>query len=602
MMKKIQYIFSVLCFLLMYASCTQDLEMSNGCGYLALEIKTLVSTNTPDGTRADAPADYNPKTLHVKIIDAMGNAVMSTDNYSNDQAFKGNIALEAGTYTVVAHSKGWDGNGSGYGTPYYYGSTTVQVVADNLVTANVECTQANVKVTVNYEKTFTSLFKNAVTTVSSSVSGISALRFIMGENSQSGYFPVGNLTARLDVTNMSNVANSMSKTFENVKARDHYILNFKMAQEGNLGDGTEPGIKVEVDESTNTYTFTFEVPTKSAIALTARAANAWSTFAYLNASVTAKTESFKSTGLTLQWRKSGNTDWEEIPNSQLGIDAKDNISAQVKGLTPNTDYEYRVRYVDGDNEVVSDPIAFTTEGQAALYNGGFEYWHQNGAPWYANESGVSYWDSSNPGSTSLGESYNVTTSTTSPLHGGSRAAKLESKYIVIKFAAASLYTGRFKELVGTKGAKLDWGVPFTSRPTALKGWMQYAPKAIDRAGKNLPAEAPAKGDMDQCGMFIALLDQAIAIDNTDLSTIPNFETDSRVVAYGTLPQNQNVNSNGQWKEVNIPLVYRNLTSKPSHLLVVFSSSKYGDYFHGGTGSTLYLDDFELVYGDNPTVK
>ena len=108
--------------------------------------------------------------------------------------------------------------------------------------------------------------------------------------------------------------------------------------------------------------------------------------------------------------------------------------------------------------------------------------------------------------------------------------------------------------------------------------------------------------MDQCGMFIALLNQAIAIDNTDLSTIPNFETDSRVVAYGTLPQGQNVNSNGQWKEVNIPLVYRNLTSKPSHLLVVFSSSKYGDYFHGGTGSTLYLDDFELVYGDNPAVK
>lgn len=240
-MKKIQYILACL-LLVLSASCTQDLEMSNGCGYLALEIKTLVSTNTPDGTRADAPADYNPKTLHVKIIDAMGNAVMSTDNYSNDQAFKGNIALEAGTYTVVAHSKGWDGNGSGFGTPYYYGSTTVQVVADNLVTANVECTQANVKVTVNYEKTFTSLFKNAVTTVSSSVSGISALRFIMGENSLSGYFPVGNLTARLDVTNMSNVANSMSKTFENVKARDHYILNFKMAQEGNLGDGTEPGI------------------------------------------------------------------------------------------------------------------------------------------------------------------------------------------------------------------------------------------------------------------------------------------------------------------------------------------------------------------------
>lgn len=576
--------------------------MSNGCGYLALEIKTLVSTNTPDGTRADAPADYNPKTLHVKIIDAMGNAVMSTDNYSNDQAFKGNIALEAGTYTVVAHSKGWDGNGSGFGTPYYYGSTTVQVVADNLVTASVKCTQANVKVTVNYEKTFTTLFKSAVTTVSSSVSGINALRFIMGENSQSGYFPVGNLTARLDVTNMSNVANSLSKTFENVKARDHYILNFKMAQaqEGNLGDGTEPGIKVEVDESTNTYTFTFEVPTKSAITLLTRAANAWSTFAYLNASVTTKTESFKSTGLTLQWRKSGDTDWTEIPNSQLGIDAKDNISAQVKGLTPNTDYEYRVRYVDGDNEVVSDPIAFTTEEQTALYNGGFEHWWSSGKIQYPNEEGKTYWDTSNPPAAKYIGS--ITEPTSEKAHGGTTSAKLTSKWAVVKFAAASLYTGEFGELIGIKGAKLKWGTPFNGRPTALKGYLQYEPSTINREGSGLPTGAPAKGQPDQCGLYCALLSEQLLVDNTNMSTFPDWQTDTRVIAYGALPDNENVNSNGQWKEFNIPFVYYDLNRKPTHILIVCSSSKYGDYFHGGEGSTLYVDDFSLEYGDTPSVK
>ena len=55
-------------------------------------------------------------------------------------------------------------------------------------------------------------------------------------------------------------------------------------------------------------------------------------------------------------------------------------------------------------------------------------------------------------------------------------------------------------------------------------------------------------------------------------------------------------------QANIPLVYRDLTRKPTHILVVFSASKYGDYFHGGKGSLLYVDDFSLVYGDNPTVK
>ena len=179
---------------------------------------------------------------------------------------------------------------------------------------------------------------------------------------------------------------------------------------------------------------------------------------------------------------------------------------------------------------------------------------------------------------------------------------LVSQYKVIKFAAASLYTGKFGALVGTSGAWLNWGVPFTSRPTALKGYMQYAPKAINRKGSNLPAGTPGEGEMDQCGMYCALLSESLVVDNTKMNEFPNFETDSRVIAYGSLPAEQNVHSNNQWKEVNIPLVYRTLTKKPTHLLIVFSASKYGDYFHGGEGSTLYLDDFSLEYGDTPAVQ
>ena len=188
------------------------------------------------------------------------------------------------------------------------------------------------------------------------------------------------------------------------------------------------------------------------------------------------------------------------------------------------------------------------------------------------------------------------------VHSGNKAAKLESKYIVIKFAAASMYTGTFGNLVGTNGAKLNWGVPFVARPTALKGYMQYAPKAINRVGSNLPEGAPTEGEMDQCTMFCALLSEPLIVDNTQMSTFPDWESDPRVIAYGSLPAEQNVDSKGLWKRVSIPLVYRKLNIQPTHLLVVFSASKYGDYFHGGEGSTLYLDDFSLEYGDSPLVK
>lgn len=322
----------------------------------------------------------------------------------------------------------------------------------------------------------------------------------------------------------------------------------------------------------------------------------------LNATITPKDEAFKTTLVYGEWRRVDESEWTEIPYYEFSVDSSDGeykFSTTLKGLTPNTEYEFRFHYEDAGEEKDSK-ISFTTEQQTPLYNGGFENWWQDGKVAYPNEQGVSFWDTSNPGGASFGGSN--TTETTSVVHSGSKAAMLQSQYIVIKFAAASLYTGAFGQLVGTSGAKLNWGVPFTTRPTALKGYMQYAPVAINREGSNLPADAPAKGQPDQCGMYCALLSEALVVDNTDMSTFPDWETDPRVIAYGALPAEQNVHSNGQWKRVNIPLVYNDFTTKPTHLLVVFSASKYGDYFHGGEGSTLYLDDFELVYGDSPLMK
>ena len=603
-MKKIQYILSVMLLTVMSVSCSQDMDIDSNQGYLTLKINSLVSTHDPNGTRAAAPEGYDAKTLHVEIKNAEGTVVKSTDNFASDTEFQGNIQLLAGTYTIIAHSANWDGNGSGFGTPYYYGSSTVTVKPKSLVKGSVTCTQANVKLTVNYDQSISDNFNYANTTVSSALVGINSLEFKMGKTTQSGYIPVGDFDVILDLINKKGDKKALTQSFTDVKARDHYILNFKLQETGNLGDGNGPGIKVEVDETTNTYTYTFEVPRKSAITLVTRAANAWSNFAMLNASVTSKTDAFKNKGLTIQWKKSTDADWSEIANSALSIDGNDNVTTTLKGLSPNTTYEYRLRYVDGDNEIVCDPVAFTTEQEIALYNGGFENWHQSGNPWYPNEQGVSYWDTSNPGSTIAGPNNNVTTRDGATKKGGSYSAKLQTKAVFGILAAASLYTGTFIEVVGMSGAKLNWGVQFTTRPTALKGYMQYDPKAIDIEGDNLPAGTPKKGSLDQCGMYCALLSlsEALIVDNTNMSTFPNWETDSRVIAYGTLPASQNVHSNGQWTEVNIPLVYRDLTKKPTHLLVVFSASKYGDYMHGGTGSTLYLDDFELVYGDTPSVK
>ena len=50
-----------------------------------------------------------------------------------------------------------------------------------------------------------------------------------------------------------------------------------------------------------------------------------------------------------------------------------------------------------------------------------------------------------------------------------------------------------------------------------------------------------------------------------------------------------------WTNIDVPMEYRSSDRKPKYIIVTISASKYGDYFTGGEGSTLYMDDFSLIY-------
>jgi hypothetical protein len=202
-MKLFQHILSALSLTILIASCSQELDVDNGKGYLSLSITSLVSTQDPDGTRATAPEDYDAKMLHVEIRDAGGVVIKSTDDFVSDKTFQENIQLQAGTYTVVAHSANWDGSGSGFDTPFYYGSTTIDINPGTLVKASVVCTQDNVKLTVNYDLSVVRSFGSAVTTITSALIDVAPLQFIMGETMLSGYIPVGDFEAAIELVNES---------------------------------------------------------------------------------------------------------------------------------------------------------------------------------------------------------------------------------------------------------------------------------------------------------------------------------------------------------------------------------------------------------------
>ena len=49
-----------------------------------------------------------------------------------------------------------------------------------------------------------------------------------------------------------------------------------------------------------------------------------------------------------------------------------------------------------------------------------------------------------------------------------------------------------------------------------------------------------------------------------------------------------------YEKFSIEIEYRN-SRTPRYLVIVAASSRLGDYFTGGDGSTLYLDEFKFNY-------
>ena len=65
-----------------------------------------------------------------------------------------------------------------------------------------------------------------------------------------------------------------------------------------------------------------------------------------------------------------------------------------------------------------------------------------------------------------------------------------------------------------------------------------------------------------------------------------------MVAYGDIQCGKDIE---QYVPFEVELEYKSTSRKPKYLIVTASASKYGDYFTGGNGATLWLDDLELLY-------
>lgn len=595
-MKKIYLSLIALLTVIGITSCQQD-DLDSNTGYLRIDVETNTYVNTK------IAEDYNPKQIALQIVNSKGEVVESTDDWETLEGKQ--FRLPAGIYTVKASSNGFDGSESGFEIPYYAGSEQVTVETGKEVTANITCTLANVKVTVNYDQSFIDAFQSATATVTSALEGVNPLSFNMGDDLKPAYFPVADLTATISVINHAGQSFSQDTPIKGVKARKHYILNFKVAETGNIG-----GVNVSVDGTETIYTFTFDVSTEVSTKLGVEGANAWSRVAYLEGSILSSKEELDPASMYFEYKEASSEEWQ----TATATFENEKFTTKITNLTPSTEYNYRLAYSKEGKEYASDIATFTTETEIALPNGDMDDWYQSGKTWYPvsendyNISG-SFWDSSNPGTTTGAGALvnkNPTQGNSNIVHTpGGKSAELKSQYAsafgIGKFAAASLYTGKFNSLVGTNGAKIDFGQEFASRPTALHGWFRYTNGKIDYRGGNTPEGVAEIGTDDLCSIYMALAKAPHQLNNTDTSTFFDFENDPNIIAYGQLPDAEAVPTNDEWKEFTVTMTYKDLTPQTQYyLIIVCSSSKYGDYFTGSTGSTMYIDDLELIYGEPAT--
>lgn len=336
--------------------------------------------------------------------------------------------------------------------------------------------------------------------------------------------------------------------------------------------------KIDVMAFGDTVTWTVSVLHPSADDISAKL-SVWAKRVYLSGGS-------KNGSVSIQYRKKGEETWESVLSNEITIN-EGSYLAMMTHLQPETSYEYQIT-IDGKEEGLKE---FTTDVAQQIPNLSFDDWYKEGKTWYADldlSEANYWWDSGNKGSNTVGE-----VNPTLPEEKDTKqnkAARLASTSVAGVFAAGSLYTGSFGKVEGLSGASLNFGKPYTARPSKLKGFYKYTSGKVTHTKR----DEVKIDDADSCHIYIGLFNwtKPFPVSTSEGNFVDLSWNNPDMLAFGEFKSNQSIKD---YEPLNIELKYRDYFTKPTYILIVASSSKYGDYFTGSTSSILLLDEFELVF-------
>ena len=165
----------------------------------------------------------------------------------------------------------------------------------------------------------------------------------------------------------------------------------------------------------------------------------------------------------------------------------------------------------------------------------------------------------------------------------------------MRIAAGNLFIGEFdtKPALTNTMAATRFGLPFDKKPLRLTGYYKYAPGETyqDKAGK------PVEGKTDHGDIYAVLYRNRDEQGNEVMLFGEDSKTNPNIVA---LAEMKEIPETDTWTPFEISFDYfkdidPNILQRQGYsLTVVFTSSTDGAYYEGAPGSTLYIDDVEIV--------
>lgn len=602
MKKKISYILSALP---VFFACTSQELANEGSGTVSFSIG--VETTKAEMSQEDLlssavikiyKADFSGKVREYVYSQMPSQIYLPSDEYRVD--------VQAGEVVKASAAQAsWEQKS-------YSGSQTFKITAGSASDVKVVAKVCNVISKVTFDATVDEFFTEGYT-CKVSLNDDASLVYDASKNGADGFFIASGFEPSLSWT-FSGVLKKDGSAFSKngiisaVEGGKRYKLGLKYVEK----DGTL-SLDLLVDDSTNNiYDNIIFIPTSTGVSSTP-SYEVWA--GHFTAHADVDESQYDSQKVYFDVRATGSDSWIRVSAQR---DAESTYSAVISGLAPVTEYEYRLAVTSlesGEEEYMAATNTITTEVATAIPNGSFETTSNAESSKYKSfydpsSSDVTlqtkWWDNGNSGSTMVGASSVICYPTSDDFKEASQSVCLQSRYVVVKFAAGNLFCGHFGELVGTTGGTVYFGRPFTARPTALRFWMKYSGGIINRANSNVPEDGKT-GNYDKAMVRIALgtwdyrkyggdADSPVLVNTTDTSTFVDYSTDASTLAYAEkIVSSDSTNPATDWIQVTLPLDWRDVTKRPTHIIISCASSMYGDYFAGYDDSKLWLDGMELLY-------